>query len=185
MSDYRVTSRYAKSLIDLAVERNALERVKADIELFSATVASSRDLALMLRNPIISHLTKLQILKRLFADKMDVLTMSFFDILSRKNREEVLPEVAQEFLAQYNIIKGIAKAEVTVAAPLSKEAHDQLSKIAQQLTGQEIELAVKINPDVLGGFSLRTGDHLLDATVRKKLNVMDKGFNENPFISKI
>src|SRR5690606_20864441 len=102
MADIRAASRYVKSLLDLAVEKNALEEVHKDMLLFSQVVASSRPLALLLRNPIVKHDQKLAVLNKIFGSKVQSLTKAFFEIITRKNREPILESVAREFNNAYN-----------------------------------------------------------------------------------
>lgn len=65
MADQQVAARYAKSLLDLAQEQGTLATIKQDMDLLAGTVASSRDLRLLLRNPIVKHDKKLSILNAL------------------------------------------------------------------------------------------------------------------------
>ena len=55
MVDSRATSRYVKSLLSLAVERNGLEAVHSDMLMFSKVLEENRPFELMLKNPIIKH----------------------------------------------------------------------------------------------------------------------------------
>ena len=75
----------------------------------------------MLKNPIIKHDKKREILEKIFEGKVHPLTMSIFDILTHKNREPLLPGIAKEFHTAYNIYKGIGKAYITTAVPLDAE----------------------------------------------------------------
>jgi F-type H+-transporting ATPase subunit delta len=59
---------------------------------------------------------------------------------------------------------------VTVAAPLSQAEESRLTNRLTQLYGRSVEVKVTVNPDVLGGASVRVGDDLYDGTVRHRLN---------------
>ena len=86
MADSRAAYRYVKSLLGLAVEQNVLDQVHADMQLFDKTVESSREFALLLKNPIIRHDKKRDILEKLFKGKVHPLTLAFFDMITKKNR---------------------------------------------------------------------------------------------------
>jgi F-type H+-transporting ATPase subunit delta len=77
MSVIRIASRYAKSLIDLAVEQDKLERVLEDVKTFQKAV-SNREFYLLLKSPIINATKKQQIFKALFGDKFDENDQRFF-----------------------------------------------------------------------------------------------------------
>jgi F-type H+-transporting ATPase subunit delta len=169
MSEYRVSSRYAKSLIGLAREKDVLEQVKNDMDLFQNTVEESRDLQLMLKSPVISHYTKAGILKQIFSGKLSEMSEKFLDIVCRKARESLLPSIAIEFLRQYDLIKGIQKAKVISAVELTSEMEEQLLKKVEQLTGKVVQLETEIDESLISGYILQIGDKQVDDSVKGRL----------------
>ena len=87
MADLRVASRYVKSLLGLAVEQGVLEAVHSDMLLFTKVMKENRDFRVMIKSPVIRHEKKRAILEKVFAGKVDKLTLAIMDILTRKNRE--------------------------------------------------------------------------------------------------
>lgn len=185
MSEERVASRYAKSLLDLAAEKGQLETVHADMASFIKTIEGSRDLRLVLRNPIIKSDKKLAILKSIFGSKFNEMTMVFFRIVAQKNRENVLDVIAQEFLAQYNTLKGILKASVTTAVPLTDDLRTSFQKMVAARTGKQVELQEVVDPAIVGGYVLRIGDQQIDESVRSNVQKLKNKFKENPYITKL
>ena len=100
MSLIRVASTYAKSLIDLAIEQDQINVVNDDMQALEQAMGS-RDLVLMLKSPIIKKGTKEKILKTLFSDKLSGLTNAFINIVVRKGRENILPEIISAFKDEY------------------------------------------------------------------------------------
>ena len=86
MSELIVAHRYAKSLLDFAIEKNAVEAVAKDMIDFAETCDASHELVLALKSPIIKHYTKLAILAKLFKDKFNPVTYGIFVIITNKNR---------------------------------------------------------------------------------------------------
>jgi F-type H+-transporting ATPase subunit delta len=185
MSDIRVASRYAKSLLELAEEKGILEQVHQDMVLFSKTTEESRDFKLLLRNPIIKHDKKLSILNSIFKGKVTDMTLAFFSIITRKNREAVLDQVALEFEKQYNLKKGIQQVSVVSATPLTGDLRKELSDLVARQTGKTIQLLETIDQNLIGGFVLRVGDNMIDSSVRTTLRRLKNNFNDNTYISKI
>ncbi|AMM50639.1 ATP synthase F1 subunit delta [Rufibacter sp. DG15C] len=185
MSDVRVASRYAKSLLELANERGQLEQVYADMLLFTKAVAETRDLHLVLQNPIVKHDKKLAILTSIFSGKVTELTLAFFKILTQKNREKILETVATEFVTQYNEVKGIQIATVTTAVPLTDELRATFQNMVRERSGKTVDLKEVVNPAVVGGYVLRVGDEQIDNTVRAKVQKLKNKFKENPYITKL
>ena len=182
MADQRVAARYAKSLLDLGQEMGTLDAVKSDMDLLSKTVAESRDLRLLLRNPIVKHDKKLAILTAIFQGKVSDVTMRFFTIITQKNRESALEGMGTEFLAQYNVLQGIQSADVTSATPLTPASRAEIEKLVIQQTGlTQVKLNEKVDPELIGGFVLRVGDQQIDDSVRTSLRKMHISLQENSY----
>ncbi|MBT1702664.1 ATP synthase F1 subunit delta [Chryseosolibacter indicus] len=183
MADSRAASRYVKSLLGLAVEQNVLEAVHSDMLMFTKLVESNREFKLLLANPIVKHDRKRAILERLFKGKVNALTMAIFDILTRKNREPLLPAIAKEFHEAYNDYKGIRKAFVTTAVPLDSKLRAEFEGMVKNYTGKtQVELIEKVDKDMIGGFILNVGDRQVDASIKNKLKALELEFSKNPYI---
>ena len=185
MSEIRVASRYAKSLIELAQERGELEKVYQDMLLFTKTLDNTRELELALRNPIIKHDKKRSILHAIFDGKVQDMTLGIFDIITRKNREAILGDMAREFVKQYNVIKGVNKVVVTSAVPLTDETRARVEAIVLKETGGSVQIVEKVDPSLIGGIILKVGDRQLDESLRTSLRKLKSKFNENPYIAKL
>ncbi|WP_276498609.1 ATP synthase F1 subunit delta [Pontibacter litorisediminis] len=185
MSDIRVASRYAKSLIELAEEKKVLEQVNADMQLFSQVVSQNRDFKLLLQNPIVKSDKKLAIINKVFKGKVQELTLAFFNLIARKNREAVLNAVATSFQEQYRIKQGIQSAEVVSAVPLTPALRDELGQKLVAQTGKRIELVERVDPSLIGGFVLTVGDKQIDSSVRNSLRKLRNQFKDNPYINKL
>ena len=97
MSVQRIATRYAKSLLDLSLEKDILESVKDDMVLFNKVCLQNNDFVLLLKNPIVPNSTKGKVMKEIFSGKVQELTEKFLDIVLRKDRESYLPEIGREF----------------------------------------------------------------------------------------
>jgi F-type H+-transporting ATPase subunit delta len=186
MADQRVAARYAKSLLDLGKEMGTLESVKEDMDLLSKTMTESRELRLLLRNPIVKHDKKLAILTAIFGGKVSEMTMRFFTILTEKNREAALESMGTEFQVQYNAMQGIQTAQVTSAAPLSAASRAEMERLVTEQTGlTQVKLTEKVDPELIGGFVLRVGDQQFDDSVRTSLRKMRISLQENSYQNKL
>lgn len=182
MSDFIVASRYAKSLFGLAIEQNALEEVHNDLQSFYRVVTQNRDLLLMLRNPVITHDRKWNVLKTLFQGRVHKLTLAILEISAKKNREGILPEVSREFHKLYNAYRGIEKATVTTAFPIDENLRKQFIEVVKQISGKEVELEEKVDQDIIGGFVLRIADRQIDDSLNSRLKALRLQFSKNPYI---
>jgi F-type H+-transporting ATPase subunit delta len=183
MADARVASRYVKSLLGLAVERGVLEEVNEDMSMFDRVCASNRDFVNMLRSPIIRHEKKKNVLEKLFKGRVNPLTFDVIDILTRKNREPLLPAIAKEFHVEYNAYKGIGKATVTTTVPMDAALRAEIEAVVKQLSNKtKIELIENVDPGLLGGFVLNVEDRQIDASIKSKLKHLKLQFSHNPFV---
>lgn len=170
MSQQTVAFRYAKSLLDLAKEKNVEDKVYEDMKFFNQVCDENHQFFLLLKSPIVSHFDKLTILQKIFTGKVDPATMSIFEIITKKNREELLPYIAEDFLRQYELFKGIQKAFITTAAPLTDAQKAEFQKIVADSTGKTVEIVEKIDETLIGGYILTVNDRQIDTSVKTKLN---------------
>lgn len=183
MAESRVASRYVKSLLGLAEEQKALDQVHSDMLLFTRVCNENRAFALMLRSPVIRHDKKRDVLQKIFEGKVHALTMAFFDIITRKNREPLLPSIAREFHNAYNVYKGIGTAQLVTPFPIDASLRKEIEGIVQQISKKkQIELVEKVDADMIGGFVLTVGDRQVDASIKNKLKALKTKFSQNPYV---
>ena len=176
MSEFKVASRYAKSLIDLAQEQGNLEVVKNDMEQFVAVLYANKELQAVLKNPIMKQDKKRNILDALFENKAHPSITAFFHIMVRKGRAGILYATAKEFIQEYNEVKRIVHATVVSAVPLSPKNLDALrSAIASEINA-EVVLQNQVDPSLIGGFVVKVGDRQIDASITGKLKKLERHF---------
>ncbi|RYY51531.1 MAG: ATP synthase F1 subunit delta [Chitinophagaceae bacterium] len=185
MRNPRLASRYAKSLLDLAVEQNNLDTTLSDVQMLD-TVSKNRDFANMLRSPIIKADKKNEILKAVFGSKLSPLTQAFVNLLVTKGREANLPEIATAFISQYNTMKNIRTVKLITATPASDALRNTIkAKVAASMPDAQIELKEEVDATLIGGFVLQMGDKLYDASIRRDLFDVRSQFLKNIYVSQI
>ncbi len=186
MSEFRVSTRYAKSILELAIEKGQLEEVLADMKQLTAVAAANRDLDLTLKSPIVNFDKKLKVLKALFEQSANAITMAFYGIVARKNRAGLLVDIAREFQVQYNLHMGIQVANLTTTFPITEEMRKKFVSVVKEISGfEKIELHEKIDADIIGGFVLKVNDRQLDESLSSKLKALKLEFSYNHYESKI
>ena len=186
MPNPRLASRYAKSLMDIAVEQNSVEAVLNDLKTLDNVCHQSHDFVVMLRSPVIKADKKIAAIKGIFESHISKLTMTFVNLMTTKGREEYLQEIVQAFIAQYNEMKHIKIVKLSTAHPVNDKVKDAiLSKVAGALKGNTIDLRTEVKPELIGGFVLEVEDKLFDASVRRDLNDIRTTLLDNSYISKM
>lgn len=177
MAQSKAASRYAKSLIDLSIERNALEDMRNDMVLFKEVVDSNPQLEAILQNPIVPLDKKSGILNDIFGKNVHEVTRSFLKLVVSKGRSSILFETSKQFIRQYNKIKGIFTAEVTTATPLTdSNKADIIASVKSELGANEVIIMEKVDEKLIGGFILKVGDRQFDASISGGLNKLKKEF---------
>ena len=186
MTNPRLATRYAKSLIGLAQEKNALETVIGDMKFFSTLNKTNPDFTALLRSPIINSDKKEKIISAITGSKVSELSQLFIGLLVRKGREGNLPEIAEAFITEYNAIKGIHKVKLTTATSLSADLQQEIiHKIKAESGVQNIELETGVDHTLVGGFTLQMADTYVDASILRDLNDIKKQFLNNEYIHQI
>ena len=186
MLNPRLAGRYAKSLIDLAVERNQLDEVYADMQYLQAVCRQSPEFVNLLKSPVISIQLKSKALEAVTKGKIGELTAAFNQLLNSKNREFYVPEIVEAFIDQYNTIKGIHRVKLTTAVPVSDELKQAIvDKIKRDTTINNIELETKVKEELIGGFVLEFNNNLVDASIQRDLRDVKAQFDKNIYVRQI
>ena len=186
MNNPRLAERYAKSLIDLAKEKDQLDEVHDDIKFLQKICKSNRDFVALLKSPIIPEDKKNKIITSIVTGRISDLTALFIKLLASKNRESNLPEIISSYINQYDQIKGIHKVKITTATQISEDIKNTfISKIKSVNNISNIELETAVDEKLVGGFVLEMDGKLLDASILRDLKDVRKQFQNNDYIRKL
>jgi F-type H+-transporting ATPase subunit delta len=186
MPNPRLASRYAKSLIDLSIEKGQLENVYADMLWLNRVTVSNPDFVNVLRSPIIKADKKIKIVDAVVSGKVNELTLAFIRLLINKGRESNFPEIISAFINGYKEHKNIHIIKLTTATPVSEAMKEAIISQVKKTSGFEhIELQATIDEKLIGGFVLQAGDKLIDASISYDLKSIARQFENNDFVYKI
>ena len=158
----RAASRYAKSLIELSLEKGELDKVFADMQLIQSVCKDSRDFVTLLQSPVVKADAKEKILKAIFADKVSSITINFLIVIAHKN-----------------ILRTIIRSVNGVGESVKKK----VSEIVKNTYNSEVEIIEEHDAKLIGGFVLKVGDKQLDASIKTKLEKLRKDFSDNPYVA--
>lgn len=183
MAAIRASIRYAKALLDLAVEQNLLEPVRSDMALVSATVTESRDLRNLLNSPVVKSDQKVRLLTEIFGSQVSPLTVLFLTLVVKNRREKHLADITKNFEELYRQHKGIHKVTVTSAVPLTEAERNQVTENARIAGFARIELEERVDPALIGGLVIRLGDNQIDNSVASRLAALRREFDTNQYVA--
>jgi F-type H+-transporting ATPase subunit delta len=170
MAHLRVARRYAKALLEAAIESNQIQAVENDVESLSTAVKGSKEFVNFLKSPIIKCGRKRTILAALFKSNISPMTNSFLQLLLDKGRESALPEILDQFSILRDEGLGIMTAKVVVAEKLTAGQTDSIRKRLTSLTNKEIKINMTTDAAIIGGVVARIGDTVYDGSIAHQLD---------------
>lgn len=182
MKGTKAASRYAKSLLALAIERNEVDSAYHDMRLIDDTCDTNRDLQLFLKSPIVKADKKQQVVEALFGTQLKPLTAGFLKLIIQHRRENLVHEIADSFVKQYREHKNIGLAEIISATPLNADSKSKIVAQLKKQEGREMEVIEKVDPTIIGGLVIRIGDKQFDGSISRKLSDLKRDFSKNPYV---
>lgn len=173
MNDGLIPKRYAKALYKLAQENGDTQEIYELLKPISQGLKGLDDVKRVLLNPYIPDENKGKVMMELVGAKPGSSLDKFILLVIRNNRAELLRKIALSYVTLYREAHNIAKVEITTATQLPKEKIDDIVGIIKRRLGDvTLEVVQFIDPELIGGFTVKVGDILLDASVKNELNQM-------------
>ena len=174
-----MAGRYATALFELALEANAIEAVKDELDRFDALITESADLTRLVRSPVFSVDEQLQALSAVL-ERAGIrgLAANFLKLVVRNRRLFAVRDMIKAFRNLVAKHKGEATAEITVAETLKDQHVDALRAALKSVTGKDVDLDVKVDPAILGGLVVKLGSRMVDNSLRTKLNAIKHAMKE-------
>ena len=154
MGNSRAAIRYAKAVLDLAVENSATGAVEKDMRSIVTTISDNPELAGMLASPIIKGSDKKVTLLKIFKGGHSI-SEGLIGMLVDNKRISLLNEVAEKYIILNEELKGEGVAFVTTAVPLTADLEKKILKQVESMTGNKVVLENKIDESIVGGFILQ------------------------------
>lgn len=170
MKGTKVAIRFAKSLLELAIEQKAEDKVLKDMELVDQVCQESNDFDVLLKNPIINAAKKMTIVDEIFKGKIEKISDNFMILIIKHNREQYLSEIAKSYITQYKEYKGIIDVEIISAIKLDKKTLDSVMEKVKAKYSGTFDIKETIDKEVIGGFVLKVGHEQIDMSIARKIN---------------
>ncbi len=106
--------------------------------------------------------------------RLSALTLQFLKILIRHRRERYLPSIARSFAALTRKAGERPVVRVVSAVPLPDDLRGELLRLCAGITGAQPEVEFVVDAEILGGIIVQTGNRMIDASVRGRLNAVGR-----------
>lgn len=185
MAGFRAANRYAKGLMQYALEENQTDLVYAEMNEIVKIIKASDDLRVFLNSPIIDAKTKEVTLAQVF-NSFSKVSQTFISLVVRQGRENILSKIAEQFITIYDMMNNIVTAEITSAVELDQPTIDKIVAKAKQglEPNAQVKVVNKIDTSLIGGFVLKVGNTQIDSSIKTKLASLKKEFLNKDYIPK-
>ena len=173
MKSGRASIRYAKALLEFAIENQKEKAILGEMQNVLSVMKSNQELEEALNSPVLTGTQKRKIIDKIFpiASKM---LISLFDLLSQNCREGIIVGVVHQYIDLFDKNQGKVDAKVTSAVPLTEDLEKKMLKKAATLTPLKVELKNIVDPRIKGGFILRVGDLEYNASIADRLEALKR-----------
>ena len=173
MSVIAVARRYAEALADVAIAHDQVDQFDAEVGAFARLMADSRELHDLFASPIVSQSDKGQVLEAIIERaRPGQMTANLLRTLLRHYRLHHLVAVYEQFQREINERRGMVLAQVTTALPVGRAEQDALGNRLREMTGKQVQLEFKTDPELIGGVVTRVGSVVYDGSIRTQLQAM-------------
>jgi F-type H+-transporting ATPase subunit delta len=164
---------YARSLFEVAKERDLLDVIRDQLRQFADALNENRELATFFFSPFFSSEEKKEALKRTVEGAEEIFT-SFLELLIEEHRMPVIFRIRNRYEVLWDEANRLLPVEVTSAVELDEQTVAAIGERIREQTGQNVELSSHVDSDILGGIVLRVGNSILDASIRNRLDQLRK-----------
>ncbi|HET9234844.1 MAG TPA: ATP synthase F1 subunit delta [Candidatus Eisenbacteria bacterium] len=174
MRQTSVALKYARALLEASLEEGTLDRLAADMSDLGKLEAADPSYHRFLVSPTVLTEHKFEFLRTVFGPRVAPLTLHLLELLVKKGRINLLPDIVQAFELLVEEHRGLLRARVMSAVTLSPEAKDRLKAGLDRLTGKNVVLETRVDPYVLGGLVVHLGTRILDGSLRNGLRALNE-----------
>jgi len=174
-----MAGRYATALFELALDNNAVDSVRTDLDRFDAMVNDIADLERLVRTPVYGAEQQTKALTAVLEKAaIDGIAAKFLKLVTSNRRLFAVREMIKAYRALVARHKGELTAQVTVAEPLNDTHRDDIKDALKSVTGKDVGLDVKVDPAIIGGLVVKLGSRMVDSSLRTKLNSIKHAMKE-------
>ena len=165
------TGRYAKSIFQLASEKNILNEVENNFSQLNLLMQDSVNFKKFVVNPTIQKQARLKIIEFLAAKlNFNKIFINFLKLINEKGRFFFLEKIIKDFFSILSINKGEVIADLIIANEITEDKKNEIKKELSQLYKKDIKLNFSIDESLISGSILKVGSKMIDNSAKSKFN---------------
>lgn len=173
-----VSKRYSSAIFEYALENNQLEQIQKEFDTFASALIENPDFFELLKTPKLSVDEKKTIITETFGSSLSDEMTNFIHIVIEKKRSVELLNIKHDFDQLVDEHNNIIHATVETVVPLSDDQLNALKESLVNMTGKNVKVNTILKPEILGGVVIKMGDHIIDGSVKFKLQGMLDGLTQ-------
>ena len=171
----KIAAPYARALFDFSVDKNIMHQITADFQNLEIFLDESSELTDYLNNPLVNQDAKSEVLTKILKSQVNSETFKFLMVLVSRDRINLLKSVITNYLELVYETASIKTIEVVTAIEFSNAQKNTLIQKLKELTNaREIKLAITVDPNLIGGFLIKTESKVIDFTIKNQLQQLAK-----------
>ncbi len=172
----KITNRYAKALIGLALSENNLDQISKDLDFVQRTIASIREISILLKSPVVKRDKKRKIIHEIYKNKVSDIVLKFCELVINRQRSELLTDIIKRFFDLRDEHLNIKRVYVKSATEFEQDQIEELRKVLEFNLNKKVELSFTIDKNLIGGFIVWIDDTVIDASLKHQLELLRKKF---------
>ena len=182
MSEFVISTRYAKALMSISEEKRSFETVVKDVSFVQNTLEQSKELRNFLTSPIIAESKKSNVLKEIFQSHVGEDLNNFLLFLVEKGRENILQDICLRFISLSNEKLNQVDVDIISAIDLSAVQREDIKSKLELMINKKIVASFDVNNSIIGGFKARFNDTVIDASIQHQLELLKKKLFEEDYL---
>jgi F-type H+-transporting ATPase subunit delta len=174
MNTEKISSVYARALVDVGRARDEIPRLVEDFHLLQEVVAADPRFSAFLTTPNVGVEEKMAVFERGLGRKVSKTFRAFLGIVLARRRGALIWEIADLFRRETDALSKTARAWVKTAVPLSAASSRRLRTVLQNRLGRKVVLEERVDSRIIGGIKIRVGDSVVDGTLLTRLGDIRK-----------
>ncbi len=169
MIDRTIARRYARAFFAIAREKGRVEQFEEELKLVVGAIAANARLKRVVEHQLIEPEKKKDLFDKIFSGKVSAETLNFIRLTFDKRRERYLEQMLREYTVLADEARNVVAATVRTAKELTPGHYQAIKEKLSQITGKEIRLETKVDPDLIAGVVVKIGDRVYDGSVANRL----------------
>ena len=170
----RPARRYAEALFALARDKGRIAAVGSDLVALRGILDSDAAALRALRDPRMNRTERRGVIEKKLLPGRDQLVAGLLKVVLARRREELLPAILRAFGEALEREEGLLRIAVQTATPLASAALAAIEQSLGRATGRPLRLVAEVRPEILGGMRFLIDSTLIDASVRSRLDRLEK-----------